>query len=361
MAEDSDKTEEPTEHKLQEARKKGQIFKSQDVISTLMLVTTCAIVAFLGSWMVLQISGFAKTIYGMVPYQDAFKNNAFRNILYMTLLFGMILLPLMAAAFIMAIVSNLAQIKFIFSAEPLNPKLSKINPIEGFKRIFSMKSLMELFKQLAKLIIVSLVCYSIVKKEIVNFKDFTLMDINMTLYFLKKISVKIVSYVLIAMTAIAAIDYLFQRQQFMKQMRMSIQELKDEYKDTEGNPQVKSKIRQLMRQNAMGRMMEEVPDASAVITNPTHLAVAIKYEPGVTKAPVVVAKGERLVAVQIKTIAQDNDVPIIENVELARVLFSACEIGQSIPVELYKAVAEVLAFIIKLKKKKERRSLLRKQ
>ncbi|MCA9784891.1 MAG: EscU/YscU/HrcU family type III secretion system export apparatus switch protein, partial [Candidatus Cloacimonetes bacterium] len=166
--------------------------------------------------------------------------------------------------------------------------------------------------------------------------------------------------VMVGMAALSILDYAFQHKQFMKQMKMSFKELKDEYKETEGNPQVKAKMRQLMQQGKQGQMMGEVANSSAVITNPTHLAVAIKYDKDEAPVPMVVAKGERLVAQQIKVLAEDNEVPIVENVELARALFGACEPGQSIPTELYKAVAEILAYVIKIKRKREMKSRMRR-
>lgn len=357
-AEDSDKTEEPTDHKLREARKKGQVFKSQDVISTLMLLATGLVLLFLGGRMIAQIISFTKTIYLLTGESDFSNRNHFRDAIFVVWSMAKILMPLFAIAFIMALVSNVAQVRWLFTTFPLNPSLSKINPVEGFKRIFSMKSLMELAKQTAKLLIVGYICYKVVKGEISKFSYSVAWDLPMTLFFLKKIVIKIIGYSVVAMVIIAVIDYMFQRQMFIKQQRMSIQELKDEYKETEGNPQVKSKIRQLMRQGAMARMMEEVPNSSAVITNPTHLAVALRYIQGKDTSPVVVAKGEQLIAVQIKAIAEDANVPIIENVELAKALFSSCKVGDAIPIELYKAVAEILAYIIKIKRKKE---LIRKR
>ena len=321
MAEDSYKTEEPTEHKLQEARKKGQVFKSQDAVATFMLLVTCAILYALGSSWVTKIKEFTRSVYikigshnYFIPSSDTqvyFLNDIFRIILMAVFTIAIILIPLLVIAFIAAIVINVVQTKLIFSLESLNPTLNKINPIEGFKKIFSAKSVMELFKQLAKLTVVTLICYNAVKNELGKFTNFVYLSPQESLAIVKQISVKIIEWVIVAMAAISIIDYMFQRQQFMKQMKMSMQELKDEYKDTEGNPQVKGKIRQLMRQSAQGRMMEEVPNSSAVITNPTHLAVAVKYEPGVTKAPMVVAKGERNIAVQIKVLAEDSNVPII--------------------------------------------------
>jgi flagellar biosynthetic protein FlhB len=354
---DSDKTEEPTDHKLQEARKKGQVFKSQDVISTLLLVATAGILSSTGAWLFWQIGHYTVHVWSLIPdipkHPIGDRNN-FLDGLQLVLAFKVII-PLIAAAFVVAVLGNIAQIKFLFSTEPLHPKLSKINPIEGFKRIFSVRSLVELAKQVAKLTVISWVVYKVIKGEILTLTHAIQWDLYQTTSFIKKMVKKIVSNVLVAMTALSIIDYIFQRQQFMKQMKMSIQELKDEYKDTEGNPQVKGKIKQLMRQAAMGRMMGDVPGASAVITNPTHVAVALRYRQGEDKAPMVVAKGERLLAVQIKVIAEENNVPVLENVELARMLFSASEVGQPIPPDMYKAVAEVLAYVFKLKKRREQK------
>lgn len=356
MAEDNDKTEEPTEHKIQEARKKGQVFKSQEVVSTLLLLATAGIIGALGTWMVSEIGMYTRHIYGVIPdlsIHNLVDRNTWLDLFQALVVFAKVLVPLLAAAFLMALLANWAQIKWVFSTEPLSPKLSKISPVEGFKRIFSIKSLVELLKQLAKLIIIGYVCYKVTSNAMGALSTAVGWDLVSTMHFVRQLVVRIIEYVLAAMAGIAVIDYIFQRQQFMKQMRMSIQELKDEYKDTEGNPQVKAKIRQLMRQGAQSAMMEEVPNSSAVITNPTHLAVAIKYEQGVTEAPTVVAKGEHLIAVQIRVRAEDSDVPVVENVELARALFASCEVGQVIPAELFQAVAEVLAYIYKLKRKKE--------
>lgn len=355
---DSDKTEEPTDHKLQEAKKKGQVFKSQDIISTLLLLATAGILGATGTWLFWQIAHYTVYIWSLIkdiPTHPITERNNFLDGLHLMIIWIKVLIPLFTAAFIMAILGNIAQIKFIFSTEPMHPKLSKINPIEGFKRIFSVKSLIELFKQVAKLIVISWIVYKIVKGVLPDLSKSIQWSLVDTTSFLKVIVKKIIFNVLIAMAGLSIIDYIFQRKQFMKQMKMSIQELKDEYKDTEGNPQVKAKLKQLMRQAAMGRMMGDVPGASAVITNPTHLAVALRYQQGLDKAPLVVAKGERLLAVQIKVIAEEHSIPIVENVELARALFGACEVGQGIPPELYKATAEVLAYVFKLKKRREQK------
>jgi len=354
MAEDSDKTEEPTEHKLQEGRKKGQVFKSQDIIQTILLFTTAGILYSIRGWILKVLSSFMKWSFNLItPTIDIPGRNMFLDGLQVVFAYFKILSPLFAAAFVMAIIANMAQIKFIFTFETMKPKISKLNPVQGFKRIFSMKSLMELLKQLIKLFAVTYTCVKVVGNRIMTLKWACTWSIPTTINFVRGMAVKVVGYVLGVMAALSVIDYLFQYKQFMKQMKMSIKELKDEYKDTEGNPQVKGKIKQLMRQNAQARMMEDVPNAQAVVTNPTHLAVAIRYRPGQDQAPVVVAKGKRLMAIQIKIVAEENDIPILENVELARALFSACEIGSAIPVEMYKATAEVLAYVFRLKRKRE--------
>lgn len=351
---DSDKTEEPTEHKLQEAKKKGQVFKSQDIIQTTLLLVTTGILYIERHWLLANLRNFMLWSFNLItPTLDINERSMFADGMVVISTYFRILSPIFGAALVMAIVINMAQIKFIFTFEPMKPKLSKLNPIEGFKRIFSMKSFVELLKQMAKLGIVTWVCVKVIRGQILALKNAVNWEIPVTITLIRKMAVRVVSYVLAAMVAISVLDYIFQKKQFMKQMKMSIKELKDEYKDTEGNPQVKSKIRQLMRQGAQARMMEGAADATAVVTNPTHLAVAVRYNPGQDTAPIVVAKGKRDIAVQIKIVAEDNDIPILENVELARALFSACEIGEMIPVELYKATAEMLAYVFRLKKKRE--------
>lgn len=356
MSEDSDKTEEPTEHKLQEARKKGQVMKSQELVSTAMLMVTAGVLVGLGGWMFRSIMDFTRMTWGDLMSNADFQNrDVSLDMLWIVIAFLKILAPLLAGAFVVAVLINVAQVRFMFSTEPLMPSLNKINPMSGLKKIVSMKSLMELAKQIAKLTVIGWIVYKVVKYSLPDLVKLLENDIFFTVTIVRSICIDVVKKVWVGMLVIAIVDYVFQKKQFLKEMKMSMQELKDEYKDTEGNPQVKGKIRQLMRQGAQQRMMEGASQANAVVTNPTHMAVAIKYEPGVDPAPTVVAKGENLIAVQLKVIAEDNDIPIIENVELARAMFSACEVGQAIPPELYKGVAEVLAYIFKLKKKRAQR------
>lgn len=355
MSGDSDKTEEPTEHKLQEQRKKGQVMKSQEVIQSLGLIASVGALYGAGAFMYYQVRDFWVYAWGLIPDYDPLTRSFFHDSMDVILMVMLTLAPLLAAVFLMGIVANVAQIKLLFTVEPLKPALKKINPISGFKNIFSVKSLMELFKQLAKLFIVGWICISIVKGEIAGFAMAPAWDIHTTIGMVGDIVWRIVKSVMLGMVVISAIDYVFQKKQFMKSMKMSFNDLKDEYKETEGNPEVKGKLRQKMQQASQGGMMQEVPNANAVITNPTHLAVAIRYDKDECPVPTVVAKGERLIAQQIKLKAEDSEVPLVENIELARALFGACDVGQAIPTELYKAVAEILAYVMKLKRKKEMR------
>lgn len=352
---DSDKTEEPTEHKLQEARKKGQVMKSQEVISTCLLLATAGAMYGAGSGMLGRIRDLTIYVWKLIPTYDIMDRSLGGDIFYIMTTILLVLAPLLAAGFVMAVVANLAQVQFIFSTESIKPSLNKINPLEGFKRIFSVKSLAELLKQLAKLGIIGYICYKVVGEVLPQLQSAPAIPLMTTLELIGVTVKSLVMKVLMGMTVIACVDYVFQKKQFMKQMRMSMQDLKDEYKETEGNPQIKGKLRQLMRQNAQGGGggPQKAADASAVVTNPTHLAVALRYKQGEDPVPMVVAKGENLLAVQIKVMAEDHDVPIVENVELARALFKTCELDGPVPTELYKAVAEVLAYVIKLKRKRE--------
>lgn len=363
MAEDEgQKTEEPTEHKLQEARKKGQVFKSTEIISSIQFGIIALALAWAGAWGIRNLLFFTRNIYGIIPHLSFHSEDVWTLWMQVIGVMAKLLLPVFAAAFFAGLLLNLVQTGVVFSVQPLTPTLEKISPIEGFKRIFSRKSLVELFKQVFKITIIGWVAYKVIKSALVSFVNMVIWDFHHSVLFTKNLMFQIIWYVTAAYIAMAILDYVIQRKFFLMQMKMSIQELKDEFKDTEGDPQVKARMRQMQRQMVERSMMKEVPKASAVVTNPVHLAVALQYEQGKMDAPFVVAKGERLVAERIREVAEENHVPVIENVGLARALFEACKVGQTVPGELYKAVAEVLAFVYRLKHKQEiakRRAILK--
>lgn len=359
MAEDSDKTEEPTEHKLQEARKKGQVLKSQDVVMFAAMLATFATFFAYSKIMALKVAEFTRDIYLGEFFRNAV--NADNLIAFISgvlikalILFAVVLLPIITIAFIAALIGNLAQIGFLFTFEPLSPKFSKINPVEGFKRIFSKKSIVELIKNILKIGVIAYLVYLIIKSNIKLFIDFSrTWDFLPFLNEFKKIIERMVWTVIGVFFALAAFDYFVQRKFFLKDMRMSFKELKDEHKELEGDPHVKAKIRQMGQQLTRGGGIGAVKDATAVVTNPVHYAIALKYEHGQMQAPQVVAKGERYFAELIKQVAEKHEIPIVENVELAQMLYSKCKVGDYIPTELYQATAEVLAFVYRMKKKKK--------
>ena len=274
----------------------------------------------------------------------------------MQMFIGMIILlaktsiPLMVFIMIIGLAMNLAQVGLNFSTETISFDPNKLNPINGAKRMFSKRSLVELIKSLLKIIIIGYFIITYLKDEVFQIPKLIYMDIfaglnkmSDTIFFL---AFKIIGVFIV----MAVLDFAYQKWQNLQDLKMSKQEVKEEFKQQEGDPKIKGKIRQKQRQMAMARMMQEVPQADVIVTNPTHFAVALKYQSGMS-APIVIAKGQDLVAQKIKEIARESKVPIVENKPLARALFAAVEIGAAIPQELYKAVAEVLAYVYRLKKK----------
>jgi flagellar biosynthetic protein FlhB len=258
----------------------------------------------------------------------------------------------MLTVVIAAILGNVLQIGVLFSAESVTPKISKIDPIKGFQRLFSMRSFVELIKSIFKICIIGTVAYFVVKDETDNVLVLMEQSAWGTMNYLGRISFKILLSTTIVLIALAILDYVYQRWEYEKSLRMTKQEIKDEYKNTEGDPLIKARIRRIQREAAQKRMMSEVPKADVVITNPTHLAIAIKYDHENMQAPMVVAKGANIIAEKIKQIAGENDVLIVEDKPLAQVLYKMVDINDLIPEDLYKAVAEVLAFVYDQKKKR---------
>ena len=352
MAE-SDQTEEPTDHKLQEARKKGQVCKGQDFPTAMLLVASAAMLHAVGKNYFWEIYEMAYRVYKGFPTMELNMFNVNHYSFAVILKFLTLIFPLLAVVFLVAIAGNIAQIGFIFTTETMSPKLSKLNPFAGFKKIFSMKTIFTLVQNILKVAATGVIAYLVVKKSIPVLATAANWEVDNTVHYIKQVGVDLFSQIIIVSFVLAGVDYLIQKHQFMKDMRMSFKELKDEYKETEGNPEIKGKQKQIARQMAMGGMMEAVPNSDAVVTNPTEFAVAIKYDPATMQAPLVVAKGKRLIALQIKSIAEENEIYIYENVDLAQMMFKSAKVGQTVPVELYTAVAEVLAYVYKQKKKKE--------
>ncbi|PLT34198.1 flagellar biosynthesis protein FlhB [Bacillus sp. V5-8f] len=346
-----EKTEKATPKKRQDARKKGQVAKSQDVNTAIVLLAVFMLFTAIGPFLKDSILGlFTESFQGPMLTELTEENvqTIFIEILKKT---AIILAPIMAVALIAGVVANIMQTGFMMSTEAIQFKLEKIDPIKGFKRIFSMRAIVELLKSILKISVVGLVAFFVIWQRMEEILMLSQKSVAAAMAILADITVKVGLYASAALLFLSLLDYMYQKYDFEKSIRMSKQDIKDEYKNIEGDPLIKSKIKQKQREMAMQRMMQEVPKADVVITNPTHYAIAIKYDEQKFDAPYVVAKGVDFVAQKIKYVAKENDIVMMENRPLARALYDQTEIGQVIPEEFFKAVAEVLAFVYKTKGK----------
>lgn len=344
-----EKTEEPTAKKLEDARKKGQIARSRDFNTMVIIALAATALIMMGHIMVADISDIM-TKYLQPGRSDIFDPMGTLRWFYAAILDGVFLLiPFLALMLVGALFAPLSIGGWAFSVETITPKLSKLNPIKGLKKIASAKSLVELVKAMAKFFLVAAVALIVIWTNTSDYLGLGSMPMKAALVKSGELITWAFLFVTIALMIIAGIDVPFQIWDHKKQMRMTMQEVKDEMKDTEGKPEVKGKIRQMQRQMAEARMMDAVPDADVVITNPTHFAVALKYDPENMKAPLVLAKGADIVAATIRRVASANDILLVETPPLARALYHCTEIGQEIPNGLYVAVAQVLAYVFQLR------------
>lgn len=348
-----EKTEEPTSKKLEDTRKDGKVAKSKELSSGVQLICLFVILKMYVGNMGTQFMECFTTIYEKFPTYTTYWDGRIVKTDYVFLFRGVflvilkLLLPFFAAGVIVSIAVNMMQFKFKVSTKPMQPKFSKLNPISGFKRMFSAEKLIELLKSVLKVILISAVVYSTIKDDWVYLYKFYEMPLNQALELIGSIVINLGLKISLFFLVIAFADFAYQKYKFHKDLKMTKQEVKDEYKNAEGDPQVKGKIRQKMREVSQRRMMQDIPKADVVITNPTHFAVAIRYAPEENPAPVVLAKGTDYLAQKIKAIARENGVELVENRPLARMLYANVEVGQQIPPELYQAVAEVLAAVYK--------------
>jgi flagellar biosynthetic protein FlhB len=347
--ENDSKTEDPSQKKLDDAHAKGDVAKSQEVVTWFMLLGSAVIFAMMAPSTAASLMGSLKVI---IENADQFELGgagfgAFFNNLALALL-GTVLIPLVILS-TCAVAANLIQHRPLLSAEPITPKFSKVSPLAGFKRLFSSESLVNFGKGLLKISIVGTVLFFVVWPERDRLDTMMTTDPLVILADFQEIGIKIFVATLAIVTVIAMADYIYVRQKWWKRQMMTLQETKDEYKQMEGDPKVKGKLRQLRHERSRRRMMAAVPDATVVITNPTHFAVALKYDRAMG-APQCVAKGADAVAFRIRELAKQHDVPIVENPPLARALFASVEVDDTIPNEHFKAVAEVIGFVMRLKK-----------
>lgn len=352
QTDDSQKTEEPTLRKLEEARKRGQVVYSREVMNWIVLFAGTLILGMAGPLIMTKLTVILRTFLASAAQFPQDTAGLSRILARLCLdVAGVLAVPFLALMLV-AIIAGFIQTGGIFTLEPIKPDLSKISMIQGFSRLFSKRAIAEFLKGIVKLAVVSAAGTYILLPYFGGMEHFVGQDIHAAMYDFHALFVKMMTAALSVLFFMAVADYIFQRFDFMQKMRMSKQEMKDEFKQTEGDPQIKSRIRALREQRARLRMMQAVPAADVVITNPTHYAVALKYDGKDMQAPQMVAKGIDHLAQRIREIATENEVPIVENPVLARALYDSMDIEQMIPQEHYKAVAEVISYVFKLKGKR---------
>ncbi|TNE35357.1 MAG: flagellar biosynthesis protein FlhB [Alphaproteobacteria bacterium] len=358
MAEDTDdsqKTEDPTAKRLEDAFKKGQVPKSQEVGHWFMTMGIALVVLIfiggLGKGLAFDLTQFIEQPHA-IPTDRTHLGNLFGALGWEVV---RVVAPVLGVLMAAGLIGNLIQHRPVLSAERIKPSLEKLSLFKGFKRLFSLKSFMEFLKGVAKITLVGVVAFLFVVPKMRELPLIVSYDIPSVLKLIQEQSLLLLSGVIAVMTVIAGADFLYQRFSHMKELRMTRQEIKDEYKQTEGDPMVRARLRAIRMERSRQRMMQSVPTADVVITNPTHFAVALKYEAEEERAPVVVAKGQDNIALKIREIATENDVPIVENPPLARALHKACDLDDEIPYEHFKAVAEVIGYVMRLNKTKAKK------
>lgn len=354
FADNGDKTEEPTAKKLSKAREEGQVAKSNELTTasglTALFLSLKLFIGYIGE-------NFQKVYIKAFGYIDKYSSDEFTvntgGSIISDSIFTIILtcLPLFTIAMIISFVVVLYQVKWKVSLKVLRPKFSKLNPFNGFKRIFSKDKIVEMLIDIVKIIVISFIAYSTLKNEWKTLLILYDMQLEQAVLLIGNVVIDLGLRISLIFVIIGFADLLYQKVRFKKEMKMTKQEVKDEYKNSEGDPQIKSKIRAKMREVSQRRMMQALPKADVVITNPTHLAAAIKYDKNEAEAPILLAKGADFLAQKIKEIAKEHNIEIVENKPLARMLYYNVEVGAEIPPELYQMTAEVLAYVYGLKNK----------
>lgn len=349
----SEKTEQASPKKKRDARKKGNLAKSKEVVNVATFVGIVVSGVIFSDLLMIELKNFIKTFLTpeyLLTNVDSIASKKMVNESFFT--FASLFLPFALIIIILGVIGHVAQTGFLFIGEPLKPSFSKMNPINGFKNMFSMKALGTLVKDIIIILFLGMLSFSFLKdnfKQIINIGNVYTPYLHETI---ASLVTELLMQILLGLIVVAVIDYGYQKYTYNKQLRMTKEEVKEEFKQQEGDPQIKGRIKQKQRQLAQSRMMKAVPEATVVLVNPTHIAIALRYEEGKDSAPVVVAKGADYVAFKIRDIAKEHDIPIIENKPLARALYKQVDIDKEIPVDFYQVVSEILITVYKLKKKK---------
>jgi flagellar biosynthetic protein FlhB len=347
---DPSKSEKATPKRRQEARERGQVARSVEVNSALVLLAALTAIRYAGPYMVDSMNSLAVFTYQNMNATFGMENIYSMSLFYMFQIFK-IIAPVLGTILAVGLLINYLQVGVLFSLKPLTPKISNVNPVTGFQKLFSRRSGVEFIKSLLKLLIIGAIAYVGVKAALSQLVPTMDMQGTESLKFIGALTMKILNWIIFALMALAFLDYFYQKWEFEESLMMTKQEIRDEYKQSEGDPMIKARIRQIQREMARRRMFESIPQADVVVTNPTHVAVALQYKEGM-QAPFVLAKGERVIAERIKEMARKHRVPIVENPPLARALLKQCPVGAPISPDLFEAVAEVLAFVYRMNRKK---------
>lgn len=350
---DDEKTEEPSQYKIDESRKKGDVASSKELSSVLLLSGSFLTLVLCSLFIYEQFTEYIDWLYRQ-DFKTVYTVEKFTGILKQTVWTLLkCVAPSFGASVCLGVMSQFVQIGFLYSPEILNADIERINPIKGFGRLFSKKALVEAVKGIFKFTVVIVITYSVMKDNIHTFLGFLHTDAGESLVFGRYLMVKLGFSILLGLAIVALGDFAWEKWSYRQKMMMTKQQAKEEAKEKDGNPEVKQKIRQIQRQMAQKRMLNDVKSADVIVTNPTHISVALKYDGETMVAPAVMAKGADHLALRIREIAKENDIPIVENIMLARTLYKTVKVGQGVPRTLYKAVAEILSFVYKLKRKQK--------
>ena len=357
MADDTDpesKTEEPSAKKLSDARAKGDVVKSADIPQLASLAGAVSVILIAGSWLTRDLMA---ALYPFIAHAGVIELSSGGAMVVMRQALMAALPPLllvMIVASVMGVLANVSQTGFMLTPDKIKPDFNKLDLLKGLGRIFGIDGMVQFAKSILKIGVTAFIAYLVLKPRVGEVRNLVGMDPSLLIPEAMKLSKTLLIAVIIFLVATAAFDWFWQRQRFMNRMRMTLQEVKEEFKQSDGDPHIKGKRRQIQMQRSRQRMMQAVPKATVVVMNPTHYAVALKYEAGETPAPLCVAKGVDELALKIRSIAEEHGVPVLEDPPLARALYASVEVDEEIPVEHFEAVAKVISFILNGKKPKER-------
>lgn len=350
---DGSKTEKATPKKRRDERKKGNVFMSRDAVAVATLLGSFAVIILMANSIVEQLSQFMQFCLSAGAEPDQFQTYLPKFLSEGSWALLVTVGPIVAVTILCAIGATFGQTKFLVSGEALRPKFSRISPLQGFKRLFSLRSVVEAVKGILKISLLMIIIYLALEGMFKESSKYFYVDVSTAARHIFDVAVSMVWQIVGVFIVLAALDFFYQWRDYERQLRMTKQEVKEEYKQLEGNPQIKGKIREIQRQMARSRMMQQVPQADVVIRNPTHVAVALRYKPEKDAAPVVMALGQDELALRIVKKAEECHIAIIENIPLARSLYANVKLNQEIPPEFYGAVAEVLVYIFRLNEKKQ--------